>query len=69
MRATLEFTLPDDERDFRQAVRAPDAFRAIAEFSAYLREQWKYTEPDDRAGLVAIRDEWFRCMGDLLELP
>jgi hypothetical protein len=69
VKATLEFTLPEEEIDFRRAVRADDVLAAVEEFGAYLREQWKYTEPKDRADLAAIRDEWFRCFGDLLELP
>lgn len=69
MKATLEFTLPDERPEFLRAVRAPDAFRAVAEFGEYLRSQEKYTEPAQRDDLVTIRANWFAAFGDLLEIP
>jgi hypothetical protein len=67
MKATLEFTLPEDTYEFHQASNAGQAFSAIEEFSSYLRGQEKHVEPAERDDLAAVRRMWFEIMGDLLE--
>ena len=46
MQAILEFELPDEERDFRDAVDGTDASAALRELSELLRSRIKYGIPD-----------------------
>ena len=42
MQARLEFTLPEEELEFKQAMKAGDAFAAMREYDNELREIIKY---------------------------
>ena len=42
MRATLEFTFPEDGEAHRMAVQAPEAFAALEEMREWLRGKVKY---------------------------
>lgn len=42
MKATLEFNLPEDERDFDLAGKSMSTSLAIREFDQYLRNEVKY---------------------------
>jgi len=50
VRATLEFTFPEDGEAHRMAVQAPEAFAALEEMREWLRGKVKYGDlPDDVA--------------------
>ena len=44
MKAILEFNLPEEEAEFKQAANAGDMYCAIFEFSQYLRKKLKYED-------------------------
>lgn len=44
MKATLEFTLPDDQIEFDVTVRALDWMLFASHMEDYLRNEWKYNE-------------------------
>jgi len=44
MKAILEFNLPEEDEEFKQAVKAGDMHCAIFEFSQYLRKKLKYED-------------------------
>lgn len=53
MKATLEFNLPDDEEEFRHAVRGEAYFTALHRIYAEVRYIWKYRDlPQDQQDLV-----------------
>lgn len=43
MIANLRFSLPEEEYDFRAAVAAREAIRALAEIDEFCRQKLKYT--------------------------
>lgn len=47
MEATLKYNLPDEEEDFKKAVRAMDYYLIIEEIKAYIRRKTKYGETSD----------------------
>jgi hypothetical protein len=50
MIANLRFSLPEEEYDFRAAVAAREAIRALAEIDEFCRQKLKYTEtPESEA--------------------
>lgn len=67
MKATLEFTLPDEQHEFMQASRAGEAFLALEEFGEYLRAQEKYVDPAERDDISAVRRQWYEIMDGLLD--
>ena len=69
MKATLEFTLPDEAHAHLLAIRSGELYAALCEFGEYLRSQEKYVEPEDRDDLIKVRRMWFEVVGDLMDLP
>ena len=60
MKATLEFDLPDDDNDFRHAVRGESYFTALHRIREDVREIWKYRGlPQEQQDLV---DEIFEII-------
>jgi len=57
MKATLTYTLPDEEKDHLRAVRSLDLCLFIADFQEYLRGQHKHGDPPDDVG--KIYERWF----------
>jgi hypothetical protein len=55
MKATLEFTLPEEQQEHLQAVMAGRAWGALSEVSHLLRSHYKY-EADAAKTLRAIQD-------------
>ena len=55
-RATLSFTLPDDERGFRLALQGADAVQLLAEIEQACRAVMKY-EAEPHAGRLALAEE------------
>jgi hypothetical protein len=49
MKATLEFTLPDDEAEHRYALAGQDALIALEEIDNWARGILKHGEPGDEA--------------------
>jgi len=47
MKATLEFNLPEEERDFHLATRAQMMERVISDIDAHLRSHLKYGPSPD----------------------
>lgn len=57
MKAILEFSMPDDESQFRAAVGAPDLVQALIEAKQIIRLQLKHGNPeDDRTQLERLRE-------------
>ena len=64
MKAVLEFNIPDEAEEFRVAVGAPDAFRALEDVRQFLRGQAKYTEPEQRLGAYETYDRFFQILSE-----
>jgi hypothetical protein len=47
-KAILEFNLPDDQKDFDLAVKAPDMRSALEDVREYLRANVKYQTQDQK---------------------
>ncbi len=67
MKATIEYELPDEIDDLKQALRANEVLAAVHDFSQYLRSQEKYLEPEERDNILQIRERWFNTLGEFLE--
>jgi len=66
VKAILEFTLPEDQEEFRTASDAPK-YRAVVEYIfAYLRGRIKYGQMPSRAreALEVVRGELLSIMRD-----
>jgi len=49
MKATIEFTLPEEQEDFQIAVNAYKYKMSLEDFDSYLRARLKYEDiPDER---------------------
>ena len=57
MRATLEFTLPEEQVEFHEATMGGAAHAALNDISEWLRSEWKYKElpPEVREYLEQVR--------------
>ena len=66
MKATLEFTLPEEQTEHRMAVSAPDVFAALREFDNQLRSWVKHGHEfkDADEALHAARDRLHIEIGD-----
>jgi len=62
MKATLEFSLPEDAEEFRTASSAGDTMTALREFAAYLRAQHKHADPPD--DVHTIRERFYGTLAD-----
>lgn len=62
MKAILEFDLPEDEHEHRQAVQAGDAFLAIEEIYQYLRSQAKHGDPPD--DIHAVKERFHQILNE-----
>ena len=58
-RATLSYTLPEEESDFKAALQGRDAKLCLWQFLMYLRNRVKHGElpPEVHDALQAARDE------------
>ena len=52
MKAILEFNLPEEDEEFRQAANAGDMHCAIFEFSQYLRKKLKYEDLSEQEARI-----------------
>lgn len=59
MRVVLEFTLPEDNDDFRNAREGTELRAALLGIDCYLRTQTKHVEPDERDDIYAIRERFY----------
>ena len=57
MRATLEYTLPDESDDFRAATQGANWREVVRSFAEYLRSQEKYHDATTRDDIATMR-EW-----------
>lgn len=55
MIANLRFNLPEEEYDFRAAIAAREALRALAEIDEFCRQKLKYTETSESEA-CSLRD-------------
>lgn len=55
MIANLRFSLPEEEYDFRAAIAAREALRALAEIDEFCRQKLKYTETSESEA-CSLRD-------------
>jgi hypothetical protein len=66
MKATLEFDLPEDQREYEVAIQAPRSQSFLWDFSNQLRSWVKYhhnfTSADD--ALDKIREEFYRLLNE-----
>lgn len=66
MKATLEFNLPDDQDDFRDAVNGQKWTLVIWDFDQHLRSQIKYNDnlsPEEYKIYEEIRDLLWEKIG------
>lgn len=66
MRATLEFTLPEEREEFDSALRGGKAFAFIHDFEEFLRREYKHQElPEDSSVLwKLVRTKFFELKND-----
>jgi hypothetical protein len=66
MKATLEFTLPEDQNDYEIAIQAQRVQAFLYDFSQQLRSWYKYhhdfKDADD--ALSQIRDEFYKLSNE-----
>jgi hypothetical protein len=66
MKATLEFTLPEDQNDYEVAIQAQRVQAFLYDFSQQLRSWYKYhhdfKDADD--ALIQIRDEFYKLSNE-----
>jgi hypothetical protein len=66
MKATLEFTLPEDQNDYEVAIQAQRVQAFLYDFSQQLRSWYKYhhdfKDADDALG--QIRDEFYKLSNE-----
>jgi hypothetical protein len=66
MKATLEFTLPEDQNDYEVAIQAQRVQAFLYDFSQQLRSWYKYhhdfKDADD--ALSQIRDEFYKLSNE-----
>lgn len=65
MKGSLTFDLPEDEREFKQAIKAPQVLSDLGEFSEWMRSRLKYEtlHEEQAAELANVRDKFFELMG------
>ncbi len=63
MKATLKFDLPSEQVDFHQAINANNAFSAIRDFGAWLRQNIKYKE-DQYIDYQTVSDKFYEIIND-----
>lgn len=67
MKATLEFTLPEDSSEYKLYASAPSFFSTLWDFDQWLREQIKHQDKDYqeiRDKLNDIMEEHAICLDD-----
>ena len=64
MKATLEFTLPEDRDEYRTANQAGAMRSALDAFAEYLRGQVKYVEPHERDSMETVRERFYTELSD-----
>lgn len=65
MKATLEFNLPDDNEEFKNAVNGTTWSCAVWEYDQYLRTQIKYNEnlsDDEHKAFEEAREKLYEIM-------
>ena len=46
----------DDSKEFIQHYNGPALYHSVCEFQQYLRNQWKYNDPDSKAWATAAQE-------------
>jgi hypothetical protein len=66
MKATLQFNLPKEQREYDIVVQAPKLQSFLWDFSEQLRTWYKYDNDftDGRDAVIKIRDEFYRLMNN-----
>lgn len=68
MKATLEFSLPDEKHEFELATNAVKWMSFAHEFEQYLRTEYKYNEDkyndDQYKTLSEIRDKFYELLNE-----
>lgn len=69
MQGKLTFNLPEEEREFKQAVNAPQVLSDLGEFSEWMRSRLKYEtlHEEQAAELSNVRDKFHEIMGPHFE--
>ncbi len=62
MRAKLIFNLPEDEHEFKTALRGADYQLALWDLYSYFRGQVKHLEPDQRDDIETVQQKFFEIM-------
>jgi hypothetical protein len=66
MKATLEYTLPDDQHEWHNAVNANAMYLALWDISQELRTLWKYEELSEEEWKMVerIRDKFYEILDE-----
>lgn len=66
MKATLQFNLPKEQREYDIVVQAPKLQSFLWDFSEQLRAWYKYDNDftDGQDAVIKIRDEFYRLMNN-----
>jgi len=65
MKATLQYTLPDDQHEWDNAVNANAMYLALWDLSKELRSMWKYQQyktEEEYAIVETIRDKFYEIL-------
>lgn len=64
MKATLSFTLPEEEPEFRQAACAGRYSAALSDISEYLRGQERHIEAENRDSIIDARERFYEILAE-----
>ena len=64
MKAILEFTLPEEDVEYRAAVDGMKALAALSDLRDILRNEIKYKDETERPSLVDFQKQFFTVLDD-----
>lgn len=66
MKATLEFTLPEEREEYEQATSAHKYLAVLLGLAEWLRSELKYQERDEhfRTAMIYVRDKLYQLAAD-----
>ena len=65
MKAILEFNLPEEQEDLKDALKAPNYLLALQEFDKFIFRVNKYVDTIPQEHLDLIQEKWSDCIDGL----
>ena len=61
-KVTVEFSLPEEERDHKMAMNAPKIMSVISDFTQFLRSKTKYSQ--ETGSWEEVHKEWWKILNE-----